>query len=105
MCEFFKKKPEKAYRGSFNIRIPSELHKKLDLLAVSQETSINNLVVQAINEFFNEESRKEIIKETVYVMPLPVSKPQKILSDDKFSVDNTYIQNESTVKSFSLNYN
>ena len=60
---------------------------------------------QQINEFFNEESRKEIIKETVYVMPLPVSKPQKILSDDKFSVDNTYIQNESTVKSFSLNYN
>ena len=105
MCEFFKKKPEKAYRGSFNIRIPSELHKKLDLLAVSQETSINNLVVQAINEFFNEESRKEIIKETVYVMPLPVSKPQKILSDDKFSFNNTYIQNESTVKSFSLNYN
>ena len=38
-------------------------------------------------------------------MPLPVSKPQKILSDDKFSVNNTYIQNESTVKSFSLNYN
>ena len=55
--------------------------------------------------FLITEYLKKIIKKTIYVMPLPVSKPQKILTDDKFSVDNTYIQNESTVKSFSLNYN
>lgn len=103
MCEFFGKDPEKEYKGSFNIRIPSEMHKKLDLMAVSQDTSINNLIIQSIDNYLNGDSKKEIVKETVYVMPLPMSEPQKVLSDCNFNVDDSYVQNKSVINNFSLN--
>ena len=28
LCKVLKKKPEKSYKGSFNIRIPPEIHRK-----------------------------------------------------------------------------
>ena len=40
--------PEKPFKGSFNIRIPSELHKKAALLALTRKTSLNSLVAEAI---------------------------------------------------------
>lgn len=40
--------PEKPFKGSFNIRISSELHEKAALLARSKKTSLNSLVAEAI---------------------------------------------------------
>ena len=40
--------PDKPFKGSFNIRIPSELHKKAALLAMISKTSLNSLVAEAI---------------------------------------------------------
>ncbi len=36
--------PEKAYKGSFNIRISPELHKQLVVCATSQQMSLNRFI-------------------------------------------------------------
>ena len=48
ICEEFGKKPEKEYRGQFNVRIPSDLHKEAVLCARKQRMSLNEFVTSAI---------------------------------------------------------
>jgi len=48
LCERMGKEPEKTYKGSFNVRIKPELHKKLDLMAASKGTSINKMIELAV---------------------------------------------------------
>ncbi len=43
--------PEKAYKGSFNIRISPELHKQAVVCALSQQISLNNLVENALTQY------------------------------------------------------
>lgn len=45
--------PEKSMSGSFNIRIPSDLHKSLALEAIKRDCSTNACVVIAIEQFVN----------------------------------------------------
>ena len=40
--------PEKAYKGSFNIRISPELHKKLAISAAAQQMSLNSLIERTL---------------------------------------------------------
>lgn len=44
MCARTGKDPDKEYKGSFNIRIGSELHKKADLQAKAQHTRFNTVL-------------------------------------------------------------
>ena len=50
ICARNNKQPEKAYKGSFNIRIKPELHKKAALIAASRHTSLNQFVESAISD-------------------------------------------------------
>ena len=50
-CEEVGKKPEKEYKGSFNVRISPELHKRLALKALQENCSLNSVVEQAIVAF------------------------------------------------------
>ena len=43
--------PEKMYKGSFNIRIAPELHKKLAIYSFASQNSINATVEEAIVEY------------------------------------------------------
>ena len=47
-CKLIGKDPEKAYKGSFNVRIPAELHKEAARYATLKNMSLNELVKQAI---------------------------------------------------------
>ncbi len=47
-CKSKGKTPEKAFKGSFNVRIPSTLHQKAALLAMESKVSLNNLVAESI---------------------------------------------------------
>jgi predicted HicB family RNase H-like nuclease len=38
--------PEKPFKGSFNVRRPTELHKKAALLAMKDKLSLNNFVAE-----------------------------------------------------------
>ncbi|MCF7924391.1 MAG: type II toxin-antitoxin system HicB family antitoxin [Candidatus Izimaplasma sp.] len=54
--EFCKEKniePDKAYKGTFNVRIDSELHKKLSQYAFVNEKSLNAVVEESIRYFIN----------------------------------------------------
>ena len=41
-------RPEKPFKGSFNVRIPATLHQKAALLAMESKVSLNNFVAEAI---------------------------------------------------------
>lgn len=48
LCKAEGKEPEKAYKGSFNIRISPELHKQAALAAITQNISLNSFVERSI---------------------------------------------------------
>ena len=50
-CREVGKNPEKEYKGTFNIRISPELHKKLALFAYRDQCSLNAEVEKAIVAF------------------------------------------------------
>ena len=43
--------PEKAYKGTFNIRISPELHKKAAIYATEHKVSLNSIVETALSGF------------------------------------------------------
>ena len=47
-CKALQKEPEKIYKGSFNVRIPSELHRKAVLYSAIKKMSLNDFVRYAI---------------------------------------------------------
>ncbi|MGF1637351.1 MAG: type II toxin-antitoxin system HicB family antitoxin [Cyclobacteriaceae bacterium] len=50
--------PEKPYKGSFNIRISTELHRKAALLAMEYKMSLNSFVAESIRDRVQQKSRK-----------------------------------------------
>ncbi len=48
-CKKLGREPEKTYKGSFNIRIPSELHRKAARYAALKNISLNDFVRQALD--------------------------------------------------------
>ena len=45
--------PEKPFKGSFNVRISADLHRKLALTAYTKGISLNTLVEDAISQTVN----------------------------------------------------
>ncbi len=50
LCEAQGTTPEKAYKGSFNVRISPELHKKAVICAAAQQMSLNSFVERALEK-------------------------------------------------------
>lgn len=53
MCTRLNKEPEKNYKGSFNVRISPEAHKKAVIIATSKGISLNQFVEDSIIESIN----------------------------------------------------
>ena len=51
LCNLNGKKPEKMYKGSFNVRIRPELHKQAAQRALIEGKSLNQYVEEAIEEY------------------------------------------------------
>jgi predicted HicB family RNase H-like nuclease len=49
LCEEKGEEPKKPFKGSFNIRISPELHKRLFIEAVSRNMSLNSLVQEKLS--------------------------------------------------------
>lgn len=43
-------KPEKAYKGSFNVRVKPELHKRIAIYAMEHNMSLNNFVENSLEK-------------------------------------------------------
>ena len=50
MCKAEGLEPEKAYKGSFNVRVNPELHKKAVIRAAAQQMSLNSFVESALEK-------------------------------------------------------
>ena len=50
MCAEFGKVPEKEFKGQFNVRIPSNLHRSAVICAKERNISLNEFVMQAIRD-------------------------------------------------------
>lgn len=48
-CKAIGKEPNKTYKGSFNVRIPSELHKEASIYAASKNISLNDFIKTALH--------------------------------------------------------
>lgn len=48
-CEQLGKEPNKTYKGTFNVRIPTDLHKEASVYAAINNISLNDFVKTAIN--------------------------------------------------------
>ena len=48
LCNQTGKKPEKSYRGSFNVRIPPELHRKAVREAIADGVSLNQFIQRVL---------------------------------------------------------
>jgi len=48
-CEELGKVPDKTYKGSFNVRIPSELHRQAAIVSALKNMSLNDFVRYAID--------------------------------------------------------
>ena len=49
-CKSDGKKPEVAFKGSFNIRISPELHKQIYIYAAAHQISINHYIEETLEE-------------------------------------------------------
>lgn len=49
LCKELNKEPNKTYKGSFNVRIPSELHRKAAIAAAIKNVTLNDFVKTAID--------------------------------------------------------
>jgi len=50
LCEELGKEPERAYKGSFNVRVSPELHKQAVICAASQQMTLNGFVENAMRQ-------------------------------------------------------
>jgi predicted HicB family RNase H-like nuclease len=53
LCEIAGKPVRKSYKGSFNVRIDPELHKKAANLSIDLGLSLNQLVEEAIQKYLS----------------------------------------------------
>ena len=49
-CTELGREPEKPFKGSFNVRIPPELHERVAIAAVKHGVSLNRFIADALNQ-------------------------------------------------------
>ena len=69
LCEKIEKKPDKEFKGSFNVRISQELHKKVALEAEKENMTLNQYVKFSLEKSFE----KPTIKEKVIYIPYNIN--------------------------------
>jgi len=57
-CKELNKEPDRMYKGTFNIRIPSELHRKASIVAAIKNITLNDLVKTAIDDLVKNSDRQ-----------------------------------------------
>lgn len=60
MCEQNGMTPEKPFKGSFNVRTGSELHQRAATYAQNKETTLNQLVVAALEQYLDGANRPRL---------------------------------------------
>jgi predicted HicB family RNase H-like nuclease len=53
-CKEIGKEPDKTYKGVFNVRIPSNLHRQAAIVAATKNITLNDLVKTAIDKLLKD---------------------------------------------------
>lgn len=69
LCENIGKEPNKAYTGTFNIRIRPELHRKMTIMAKHNGNSLNAEVEKAIQLYIDDIESFEQSSNRVMIVP------------------------------------
>jgi len=51
LCEEENKEPERPFKGSFNVRTGSDLHRRAMMYAIENNSSLNTVVTDALEKF------------------------------------------------------
>lgn len=54
-CKEIGKKPDKPFKGAFNVRLPEQLHRKLYMDAEEKNVTMNKLIEKIINDYLSSE--------------------------------------------------
>ena len=57
LCREIGKEPDREYRGTFNVRVPAELHREAAMAAESRNISLNQFVAEALRHYVAAETR------------------------------------------------
>lgn len=88
-CEQVGKEPEKEYKGTFNIRISPELHKKISLKASKLGISLNATVEKAIAGYLDENNHTTTQEKTVLILPTEMMQKNYSMKTP-YSIDGEY---------------
>jgi predicted HicB family RNase H-like nuclease len=50
-CKRQKLEPQKPFKGSFNVRVGTELHRKAMILAQKKDSKLNRIIVEALKQY------------------------------------------------------
>jgi predicted HicB family RNase H-like nuclease len=59
-CKEIDKNPDKTYKGIFNVRVPSNVHRKISLLASKNGLKLNDVINRSIDYLLDHED--EVLK-------------------------------------------
>lgn len=90
LCATIGKEPEKEFKGTFNVRITPELHKKAALEAQKNNISLNQYVQNCIEHSFEEDSHTKIEK----VIYIPYPEKTVSFKHTRFSNNDSYFDVE-----------
>lgn len=82
-CKEVGKEPEKEYKGTFNIRIEPQLHKKIAVLASKRGETLNAAVQRAIEEYVLSENTKDRVLQTTIKVLAEALKTESIYEYEK----------------------
>ena len=60
-CKEVGKEPDKVYKGTFNVRINPELHKKIALIALKNGDTLNKTIEKALEEYAKSTTHTEVV--------------------------------------------
>lgn len=99
-CKEVGKEPDKEYKGTFNVRINPELHKRLANMAMKNGDTLNATVEKAIQEYVSEERKTEkYLQNTIKILAETLKTESKYEYNNKVipfpgNVEMTYSEEE-----------
>ena len=64
-CKELEKSPDKTYKGTFNVIVPSHLHKEASLFAISHNMTLNEFVKRALSITLKNKSFNDLEEENL----------------------------------------
>lgn len=91
-CDEVGKEPDKEYKGTFNVRINPELHKRLVYVAMKNGDTLNSSVEKAIKEYVSEEHKTENhLQNTIKILAEALKTESIYQYDDKSTNRNSKV--------------